>query len=129
MSETAEQKRAMLALSKTGRIFRNNVGVAVYQVEGQQPRRVRYGLCPGSSDLIGWTRVKITPEMIGSEVAVFTAIEMKSKTGTAGREQRNFRDQVLSAGGVSGIARSGEEAAGIVAAFKAGLSSPSSSGK
>ena len=49
-------------------------------------RLVRYGLgmtSPNqnykSSDLIGWTEIIITPEMIGKRVAVFTAIEVKKE--------------------------------------------------
>ena len=37
-----------------GRLFRNNVGLARYRGRAGV-QQVRYGLAPGSSDLIGWT--------------------------------------------------------------------------
>lgn len=41
------------------------------------PRAVRYGLAVGSSDLIGITPVKITPDMVGKTIGVFTGVEVK----------------------------------------------------
>lgn len=57
------------------------------------PRAVRYGLAVGSSDLIGITPVKITSDMVGKTIGVFTGVEVKvDKNGkykeTA--EQRKF---------------------------------------
>jgi hypothetical protein len=37
---------------------------------------LKYGLCLGSSDLIGWTIREITPDMVEKKVAVFTAIQV-----------------------------------------------------
>ena len=46
----------MLALSRAGaRVFRNHVGVADHLDADGSQRKVRHGLPPGSSDLIGWT--------------------------------------------------------------------------
>jgi ribosomal protein S19 len=44
---------------------------------------VQFGLCKGSADLIGWKRVTVTPEMVGSTVAVFTSIEVKTRNRQA----------------------------------------------
>lgn len=77
-------------------------------------RRVTAGLCPGGSDQIGWTTIEITPEMVGSRIAVFTAIECKRQDGRASEEQVHFIQTVSSAGGFAGIARSPEEALGII---------------
>lgn len=104
-------REAMLEASRLGsRIFRNNIGVAVYP-DGS---RVAYGLCPGSSDLIGWTPITITPEMVGKKLAVFTAIETKSAKGGVQDNQDNFVDQVKVAGGYAGIARTPEDVRNIL---------------
>ena len=84
------------------RLFRNNVGVAVYP-DGS---RVAYGLCPGSSDLIGFQTILITPEMIGQSIARFVAIEVKGPNTRSGPEQLNFLRVVSEAGGTAILARS-----------------------
>jgi hypothetical protein len=46
----------MIAVCRTGaRLFRNHVGVADHLSPDGEQRKVRHGLPPGSSDLIGWT--------------------------------------------------------------------------
>jgi hypothetical protein len=77
---------------------------------------VRYGLQPGSSDLIGWRTVTITPEMVGQQVAVFTSIEVKTATGRVKPEQQQWLDAVQAAGGIAGVARSVEDALRITTA-------------
>ena len=77
---------------------------------------VRYGLQPGSSDLIGWRTVTITPEMVGQQVAVFTSIEVKTPTGRIRPEQQQWLDAVQAAGGIAGVARSVEDALRITTA-------------
>lgn len=73
------QNKIVLSVQKAGStMFRNNVGYA----QKTDPNTgksywIRFGLCEGSSDLIGITPVKITPGMIGKTVGVFTAIEVK----------------------------------------------------
>ena len=71
---------------------------------------VRYGLQPGSGDLIGWRTITITPEMVGQQVAVFASIEVKSATGRLRPEQRQWMEVVQNAGGIAGVARSVEDA-------------------
>lgn len=88
------------------RLFRNNVGVFLTE----DGRRVSTGLCPGSSDLIGWQSIEITPEMVGRRVAVFVAIEAKSPAGRPTREQLAFIAAVRAAGGIAGICRSSDDA-------------------
>jgi hypothetical protein len=75
MGTTEQEKQTLIMrdmMCLGGRVFRNNVGE--YKVGD---RYIRYGLCPGSSDIIGWTPVKITPEMVGTTLPVFTAVEVK----------------------------------------------------
>jgi hypothetical protein len=75
---------------------------------------VRYGLQPGSSDLIGWRTVTITPEMVGTTIAVFTSIEVKTATGRLRPEQQQWLDAVQSAGGIAGVARSVSDAEALL---------------
>ena len=93
-------------LSEFSVLFRNNV-VAYKDKTG---RFIRFGLIKGSSDLIGWTRVKITSDMVGQTVAVFTAIECKTEKGVAKPAQIYFVERVKIDGGYAGIIRSLEDA-------------------
>jgi len=66
-------------------------------------RPLHAGLCKGSSDLIGWTRVLITPEMVGTYVAVFTGIECKTPRYKATEDQIRFTEAINKAGGIGKI--------------------------
>jgi hypothetical protein len=113
VSEAAIQQQVRLALSRAGVVaFRNNIGA---YMDAKTGRPVKYGVCnPGGSDLIGWTPVRITPDMVGRTVAVFTAVEVKTPTGRPTPQQLNFIDQVIRAGGYAGIARSPADAVAIL---------------
>lgn len=111
-SEAAIQQQVRLALARAGVVaFRNNVG---QYTDPKTGRPIRYGLGVGSSDLVGWTPIVVTPEMVGKTVAVFTAVEVKTPTGRPTDAQINFIEQVLKAGGFAGIARSPRDAVEIV---------------
>ena len=107
MKETNILRRIQIALTEIGvRVFRNQVGR--YQlIDG---RYLQSGLVKGASDLVGWTSVTITPEMIGRRVAVFTGIEVKGPKGQVTAEQHVFLENVRQAGGIAVVARSEEEA-------------------
>lgn len=110
-TETTLMHRILLACSKAGaRLFRNNVGVA-HHADGS---RVVYGLCKGSSDLIGWTPVRITPAMVGQTVAVFTALEVKTGRQRATRAQSQFLTVLYSQGGIASVVKSEDEAVRIL---------------
>ena len=125
MKETNIMRLIMVALSKRGfRMFRNNTGKAyvgnqyiriaksgMHHVnEGdmiiKSPRLFHAGLIKGSSDLIGWKTINVTPDMIGKKIAIFTAVEVKTPTGRASDEQLNFINQVKNNGGIATIMRS-----------------------
>jgi hypothetical protein len=93
-------------------LYRNNCGV----LQDRRGVPVRYGLQPGSSDLIGWRTVTITPDMVGQQVAVFTSIEVKTPTGRVKPEQQQWLDAVQAAGGIAGVARNVEDALRITTA-------------
>ena len=125
MLEVEVLKRVMVRLSKMGStVFRQNVGQAwagssvkvkgrTVVIEGAMP--ITMGLIKGSSDLIGWTPVEITQQMVGTKVALFTAIECKrSEGGRLLPDQERFINRVKEAGGVAGVANSEDAAADII---------------
>ena len=108
------------------RLFRNNVGVGwagiVFKptqevtvrisetdVVIRDARPLHAGLGPGTSDLIGWTPVKITPDMVGLTLAIFTASEVKSPYGRLTTQQKNYIEAVQLAGGIAVCAKSIED--------------------
>ena len=108
-AETTLQQEIRLALGTipSTRLFRNQCGALPDPRTG---RLVTFGLAKGSADLIGWRTVVVTPEMVGTRLAVFTSIEVKTPTGRLTPQQRNWQAAVLAAGGFSGIARSVSDA-------------------
>lgn len=112
--ESAIVPRVRLALSRAGaKMFRNNVGLAWYGKNKDQP--VKYGLAsPGGSDLIGWTPIEVTEDMVGTTIAVFTAVEVKRPGGHKTPEQHNFVEQVRLSGGLAGFAESESDALAIL---------------
>jgi len=121
MNEIPIMRRVMYALSSIPgvRVFRNNVGVAKYgpacKTCKHNSRWVKYGLFEGSSDLIGFKTITITPEMVGKKVAVFVACETKRPAkSSVTPEQDNFISRVKEAGGIAGIVKSEEEAKRLV---------------
>lgn len=125
MREKGIQDLIRVAVSRAGAItFRNNTGQAwtgnkVDRLPGgkvliHDARPINFGLAVGSSDLIGWTPVEITADMIGQTVAVFTAIEVKTLKGRPTDAQVNFIETVKLHGGKAGVARTEEEAVAIL---------------
>ena len=95
-------------------LCRNNVGV----LKDSRGIPVRYGLANESkaqnsylksSDYIGWSKVTITPDMVGTTVAVFTSIETKAEQWVFGGTERELAQErwintVKEAGGLAGFA-------------------------
>jgi hypothetical protein len=122
MSEKDIQTKIMLALGKMQnvRIFRNNTGNAIAgarYIRIDKPTtvtlqpgdwivkagsRIQYGLCNGSSDLIGWRHIK--------GMSQFLAVEVKAPRGIVSPDQENFLRVVRECGGCGIVARSEEEA-------------------
>jgi hypothetical protein len=118
-TESEILKKIQIAASNLkSRLFRNNVGTGwtgqrFQQLPGKlillNPRPLRAGLCTGSSDLIGWTPLQITQEMVGSTLAVFTAVEVKRLGKDPTEEQEDFLNAVHNAGGIALCCHSTEE--------------------
>lgn len=122
--EHAIQNEIRNALAGKALIFRANVGQAwtgskinklpggKVLIEGARPFST--GLPAGFSDLFGLAKVTITPDMVGQDVAVFVALEVKDKA-KATEKQSNFLKAVNDNGGRAGVVRSPEDAVRIVA--------------
>ena len=111
MSEQQAQQSIRLALSRgPTRLWRNNTGT-LYDRQG---RPVQFGLCKGSSDLIGLRSITIGPEHVGTTMAVFAAVEVKSPKGRLTAEQQAFIELVQGMGGLAGVARSVQDAADLL---------------
>lgn len=127
MSEMAILRQIMAACGKGAtRLFRQNVGKGwvgksipirgrcTIQAEPgdvlvKAARPLIAGLCNGSSDLIGWHTVEITPDMVGQRVALFAALEVKDRAKLTA-EQAQFLRVVAEAGGIAAEVRSPEDA-------------------
>jgi len=106
----------------TVRLFRSNAGVSWQGKEVEHtarfitlenPRAI-HGWPAGTSDLVGWKSVVITQAMVGSRVAVFTAVEVKSPGGRLTDGQRRFLAAVQAAGGYAVAARTLAEVAAVL---------------
>ena len=104
ITEKDIERTLILHASQCGAtMFKNNVG----KLRDERGNIVTFGLCKGSSDLIGWTPITVTPDMVGSKIAVFTAVEVKkNKFGKyrATEEQKHFISAVQANGGRAGVA-------------------------
>jgi len=99
MKETNILKLCLMALSQAGCLaWRNNTGA----LPDRQGRIVRYGLCNGSSDIVG-----LAPD------GIFFAVEVKTATGKPTPEQLTFIAAIRRQGGRAGVARSPEEAVSL----------------
>ena len=124
--ESNIQREIMLACSAQGdTVWRNNVGkgwvappdrttfapkrmtitINRGDVVLREPYRITWGLCPGSSDLIGIRPVVITPEMVGQTIGVFVALEVKKPGGRVTKNQQQFLDHVNDLGGIGVVVR------------------------
>jgi hypothetical protein len=112
---TIQQEIQIEAVKYNCILMRNNCG-CLLDADG---RPVRYGLGNvskqhqeriASSDLIGFTKVIITPDMVGKVLAIFTAIEVKKEDWNESKKldkretaQSNFINWIKNNGGVGGF--------------------------
>jgi hypothetical protein len=110
--ESFVQQEVQIAAMHFGcTLLRNNSGA----MTDKTGRLVRYGLgnvSPNqaykSSDLIGITKVIITPDMVGKSVGIFTAFEVKKEAWKSDKKldeheekQNNFLQWVRNNGGIA----------------------------
>lgn len=130
MSETDILHRVMLRATQAGmRVFRNNVGMAWLgkatrndsnhpvvttlapgDVVVRKAKPVKFGIGgEGGSDLIGIDEITITPEMVGTKIGQFVALEVKTPKGKVKPSQLNFISFVTSMGGRGQVVRSPDD--------------------
>jgi hypothetical protein len=123
MAEFAFMKEVLAAFGRGSvRLFRANSGMAwtgrvvshTKQFITIADPRTFHGMPAGTSDLIGWQSIEITPDMVGQRVAVFVAVECKTPAGRPTEAQAAFLSAVRRAGGRAVLARStGDVAAAL----------------
>lgn len=111
MREARIQQAIRLALGREEGLvaWRNNTGVLV----DRRGQRVRYGLCRGSSDLVG---VVTMPDGLGR----FAAWEIKGPDGDLTEEQNQFLRLVRRLGGFGCEVRSVDDVLASVGRCRAG---------
>ena|SRR5271154_2793276 len=115
MTEAALLRQLLVHGSTLGcRLFRNNVGRA----QLTDGRWLVYGLCVGSSDVIGWTPYVVRHSDVGRTLAVFTALETKVGRNTTTVEQGAFLATVKAAGGLAAVVRRLADADAAVRSFQ-----------
>ena len=128
MKESSILKQVRLEATKRGRFVRVNVGqgwtgkvtriarrgmvdVDAGDVVIRQARPFQAGPPAGTADLLGVTRVVVTPEMVGKVIGVATAIETKTAKGRQRDEQKTFERVMVAQGGLYILARSADDVA------------------
>lgn len=108
-SESDIQDAIRLALGREAdlALWRNSVGTAEHW-DGRRVQRVRYGLAPGSADLVGVCRGR------------FFALEVKAPKGRVAPEQEQWLAMVRHKGGFAAVVRSVDEARAALDRCRAG---------
>lgn len=145
--ENPIQRAAWLRVARTSVMWRLNSGRAwlsnrgpkgvrwavdrsYVRIEAPRPIAIGLGLVNGDpvvgpADLIGRTTVKITAAMVDKEIAVFTSLEAKKTGGgTRGKDQVNWCNQTIDAGGIAGFFSSPEEAEKIISDWHKKMNTP-----
>lgn len=114
MKEKEIQNKIQENFHLYGRLFKNDNGCAYHKIYNNKYIPFTYGMGIGVSDLIGFTDIVVTQDMVGKSLPVFTALEVKTQTGRPSQEQLNFINLVNTHNGVAGIVRSQEEVEEII---------------
>ena len=125
--EIQNEIRVAVGAKQAATIFRANVGQAWAgelekqtgnQVTLNDARRFSTGLPNGFPDLFGFKSITVTPDMVGSKLAVFVFLEVKTTRGRASAAQKHMHEFLQQAGAVGGIARSAGDALKILDVFR-----------
>lgn len=96
-----DRVRLILGADRACCFWRNNVGLAVTD----RGAKIKFGLFPGSSDLVGLFRGR------------FVGVELKTEIGRQSKEQKTWQKCVEDHGGIYAIVRSEDEARELLAAL------------
>jgi hypothetical protein len=123
MKENAIQLGIRLALGREDgcAVYRNNVGAAEFLAPDGRVQHVKFGLAPGSGDLIGCVTKRPLCPSCGAycaPVGVFTSLEVKQPGRYPTAEQRMFAELIERLGGVAKTVRSPDEALEVVRAIR-----------
>ena len=117
-AETNIQNRIMLELSAAGwMVWRNNTGS--FRAMNDPNRIIRVGQV-GSPDILAVRPTIITADMVGQTIGVCVGIEVKTATGRATQEQRQWLAVVRLHGGFAAVVRSVDEARAAIARARMG---------
>lgn len=114
---TVKQIEDEIMLLKDGSTMFKNVGGYAIICNPKDATRLKSGgyiikkgfpmknisLWKGSSDMIGWKSVTITPDMVGKKVAIFQSIEIKTKNDRLRKEQKIWNKVVEAAGALVAV--------------------------
>ena len=98
----------LISLKPNERLFRINCGMGwtgqtvkhtADMIVLKNPRPL-HGAPAGWGDLVGWTEIEITPDMVGKKIAVFAMEECKTGKLKLSDDQKRFRDIILRMGGI-----------------------------
>ena len=106
--------RANVGQGWAGKVQRMHLTPDTNTILLANPRPFSTGLPVGFPDLFGFVPVTITPDMVGQEIAVFAAVEVKQKTGRVSAKQRDMMAFLQKHGARAGVARSVDDAARIL---------------
>jgi hypothetical protein len=113
-TEQTIMRNIMLACARGAcRLFRINSGMAwAGKVIGRSRTTITlenprpfHGAPNGWPDLCGWRTVEITPDMVGTRIAVLVMLEVKTASGRVLTHQQQFIDVARQAGAISAIVR------------------------
>lgn len=114
MMQWTREQRGRLFKNENGKAWRGRI-TEESMVDGRKTLEIfgavmiKYGLFPGSSDLIGWESILYKDKTF----PVFCAIEVKTRAyGRVSEEQRNWLDAVARMGGRAYVAMEAENEAG-----------------
>lgn len=115
--ETRLQNKIRMAISVNcpqATLFRNHCGA----LKDQRGKMLKFGLSPGSPDLVGWQSVTITADMLGQQLAIFVGIEIKMPGEKPRQEQQHWLNTLSIAGGIAGVATSEIEAISLISSHE-----------
>lgn len=110
MNESNLTKRIMLALPEIVRVFRNHVGA----VKDQKGTWHQFGLPRGSADLVGYSKIEVTQDMVGKTIPVFTSLEVKTNKGKQHEAQLKWEAGMRKINAIHGVVRTPDDAEQIV---------------